>query len=112
MKFYIDDQFLTTVNITKSYSTLSNEQNPTEEDLIKVLKGEHKVFSTRVEDHPEFAKLRNSLEDLKYIKTWRNCWNGDTVLKTFSLNDAVFEKNEQFPSGAAIKYRIESKLKK
>ena len=110
--FEINNDYLTSVSIHKTYSNLSNPDNPTKEDLVKILKGTHFWSSSHTEDHPEFAKLRNQLEELGYIQTQRNCWNGDTVLKPFVLNGAKFKKGEQFLSGGAIKYSIDSKLKK
>lgn len=112
MKFEINEEYLTDVIINKRYTTLKNPDNPTHEDLIKILKGRDYWTSTSFEDHPEFAKLRNHLEELGYIQTQRNSWNGDTVLKPFYLNGARFKKYEQFPCGAAIKSNIKFKLKK
>ena len=112
MKFYIDEEYLTDITIHKQYTLLKNPDNPTNEDLIKILKGRDKWTSTSCEDHPEFAKLRNQLEELGYIQTQRNWWNGDTVLKPFYLNDTRFKKYEQFPCAAAIKFNLKYKREK
>lgn len=112
MKFEINEEYLTDVIINKRYCTLKNPNNPTHEDLIKILKGHDYWLSTSSEDHPEFAKLRNHLEELGYIQTQRSWSNGDSVLKPFYLNGAKFKKYEQFPCGAAIKFNLKYKLKK
>lgn len=108
MDFTIDDQYLTSVSIRKEYNCLTGDK---EEDLIKVLKGYDKIISHGSEDHPEFTKLRNSLEESGYIKTVRNHWNGDTVLKPFTLNGLRFKKGEKFCCGCAMKGHIEIGIK-
>lgn len=114
MNFEIDKQYLTDVIINKKHCSLSNPDNPTHEDLIKILKGHAYWTSTSSEDHPEFANLRNRLEKMGYIQTQRNWWNGDIVLKPFVLNGVRFKKNEQFPCasaiGATIRYKSKSKI--
>jgi hypothetical protein len=62
-------------------------------------------------DHPGFTRLRDELENKGYIKTERNCWNGDTVLKAFRLNDHWFEEGDTFPCAAAMKnmFKLENK---
>lgn len=67
-----------------------------------ILKGMGDCSSHGSDDHPEFKKLRDALEEGGFIKTQRGWWNGDSVLKPFSINGAKFSKNEQFPSGAAM----------
>ena len=54
-------------------------------------------------DHPSFAALRDNLEHNGYIKTMRNCVNGDTVLIPFTLNNHLFKVNERFYSAPAMK---------
>lgn len=83
-----------------------NKENPTEEDLVMVLKGKGDCSSHSSDDHPEFKKLRDELETAGFIETQRRWWNGDSVLKPFSINGAKFKKNDQFPSGAAIAGRM------
>ena len=112
MKFEINEEYLTDITIHTKGSFLSNPDNPTHEDLIKILRGQDCWTSTSSDDHPEFAKLRNQLEELGYIQTQRSWWNGDTVLKPFYINGAKFKRYEQFPCGAAIKFNIKFKLKK
>jgi hypothetical protein len=111
MEFQIDDEYLRSVTITDKGSLLENPDNPTHDDLIKILMGRDQWTMTRSEDHPEFAKLRDELEQSGYIRTQRSYWNGDMVVKPFTLNGAKFRKGEQFPSGAAIKSHIRYRLK-
>lgn len=115
MNFTIDEEYLTDVIINKRYCTLSNPDNPTHEDLIKILRGRDYWTSTSSEDHPEFTKLRNDLEQKNYIRTNRNCWNGDVVLKSFNLNGYKFVKGYRFPCASAmgnsIKYSKKNNLK-
>jgi hypothetical protein len=105
MKFTIDPEHLCSVTIHTDYM----KDRPEDEQLIAKLKG-HKFCSTHSEDHPEFAKLRNQLEDEGYIETQSSWWNGDRVLKDFSLNGAIFKKGEKFCSGAAIKWDVDRKI--
>jgi hypothetical protein len=76
---------------------------PTQEEMILLLAGKGQMKSTHCEDHPEFAKLRNELEESGYIKTSRNSRNGDYVIKSFKLNDRIFKVNDRFLCGSAIK---------
>ncbi len=57
-------------------------------------------------DHPEFTKLRNNLEKLGYIKTERTYWNGDRVLKPFSINGMKLDKGQQFCCASALGNQI------
>ena len=112
MNFTIDPDHLCSVTHHTLWNMYRNKENPTEEDLVKVLKGKGDCSSYSSDDHPEFKKLRDELEASGFIKTQRGWWNGDSVLKPFSINGAKFRKNEQFSSGAAIRHTIESKLTK
>ena len=105
-KFTIDLEFCTSVMKNESYSTLEDPANPTNDDLIKILKGNHKVKSMWLIDHPEFTKLREQLGEEGYITIERGWWNGDRVVKPFTLNNTRFKKNDQFPSASAIKYNL------
>lgn len=101
-QFTIDESYICDVTVRTETSTLSNPDHPTSEDLIKILKGHHKMISISSKDHDEFTRLRNKLEELGYIKTERGWWNGDTVLKSFKLNDWTFRKNHKFPCAGAM----------
>ena len=79
-----------------------NMENPTPEDLIKILKNEH-IMSIGTADHPEFTKLRSELEKLCYIRVERGWWNGDRVIKPFILNEVLFKKHATFFCGSAMK---------
>ncbi len=63
------------------------------------------------QDHAKFTELRNELEQQGYISTWRTVWNGDRVLKPFTLNDFKFNKGDQFPCGVALGNRLKVKRK-
>lgn len=105
--FEIDEQFLTSETVVRKWSMYKGRTDLTEDEMVKVLLGQDMCASMSTEDHPEFAKLRNQLEAEGYIRTVRNSWNGDRVLKPFYLNGARFMVHERFPSGAAIKFDID-----
>ena len=109
-EFLIDPEFLCDVFISRSWNSYASKDLVTDEDLLKIIKGEGQCGSLSNDDHPEFKKLREQLGELGYIYIERGWWNGDRVLKPFSLNGARFKKGEQFCSGAAIKRDVESRL--
>ena len=102
-EFTIDEEYITDVSVRTVTSTLNNPDNPTPEDLVKILKGHHQMISLSNKDHDEFTKLRNYLEELGYIQTQRNWWNGDRVLKGFKLNGFCLKKGEKFLSAGAMR---------
>lgn len=106
MKFEIDEQYLCDVIVRTEYDFIKDRNNPTHEDLIKILKGYDKSVGISSKDHDEFTKLRDTLEVQGYIQTVRNSWNSDIVLKSFYLNGWFFEKNHKFPCAAALKNSI------
>jgi len=75
---------------------------PTAEETLEILKGKGGWRITGHEDHPEFAKLRDLLEQLGYIKTERSWTNGDQVTRAFKLNGFIFSKGIQFSCAAAM----------
>lgn len=107
MKFFIDEQYICDVSVRIVTSLLKNPDNPTPDDLVKILKGHHQMISISNKDHDEFTQLRNQLESLGYIKTERGWWNGDRVLKPFMLNEHRFRKGHKFPCAAALKCSID-----
>ena len=111
MNFYIDEEYLTDVMVRTEYSPRIDRDNPSHDDLIEVLKNPYKSYSIGTVDHPEFAKLRDQLEQEGYILTERRWWNGDRVLKSFDLNGVRFEENDQFCCGTAMKYHLQSQRK-
>jgi hypothetical protein len=106
-QFTIDESYIREVTVRTETSTLSNPDDPTHEDLIKILKDHHKMISISNKDHDEFTKLRTKLEELGYIETQRTWWNGDRVLKSFKLNEWTFRKNHKFPCAAAMHHSID-----
>jgi hypothetical protein len=107
MDFTIPEEYITGVTVRTEHDFIKDRSNPTHEEIIKILKGYDKSVSISNKDHDEFTKLRNRLEDLGYIKTQRNWWNGDTVLKPFTLNGFKFKKNGSFCCADAMKVSFE-----
>lgn len=105
-EFTIDESLDFELTIHNSYSNLSSPDNPTDEDLIKILKRTHECVVVRNDDSPEFKSLRNQLEAEGYIKCERMWWNGDRVLKPFLLNGVLFDTDETFCCGAAMKFHL------
>jgi len=106
-EFTIPEEYIVDVIVRTEHDFIEDRNNPTHEDLIKILKGCDKGVSIGNKDHDEFTKLRNQLEELGYIETQRRWWNGDRVLKPFMLNGWKFKKNHQFPCAGAMKVSIE-----
>jgi hypothetical protein len=105
--FVIDENYIMDVSVKIENDFIKDRNNPTHEELIKMIKGCDKSISYSNKDHEEFTKLRNQLEELGYIKTERGWWNGDRVLKSFKLNEWTFRKGHQFPCAAAMKVSID-----
>lgn len=106
-QFNIDENFICDVMIRTEYDYIKDRNNVTHEDLIKILKGQDRGYSISNKDHDEFTKLRDQLEEEGYIKTVRNCWNGDSILKSFKINEWIFRKGHRFPCAAAMKVSID-----
>ena len=102
-EFFIDENYITDVTVRTVTSTLTNPDDPTPDDLIKILKGHHQMISFSNKDHDEFTKLRNQLEELGYIKIERGWWNGDRVIKGFKLNGFPLKKGERFYCAGAMR---------
>jgi hypothetical protein len=101
-EFYIDEQYITDVMVREEHDLVKDRANPTNDDLVLMLKGWDKSVMVYTKDHDEFTKLRNQLEELGYIVTERKWWNGDYVLRSFKLNGWTFRKDQKFPCAAAI----------
>jgi hypothetical protein len=109
--FKIDENSVCDIIIKKEWSMYANQKTLTNEELIKVIKGLDRCSSITNDDHPEFKALREKLGDLGYISIERGWWNGDRVLKPFTLNGAKFKKGDKFVSGAAMKWELEHRRK-
>jgi len=107
MNFTIDESKPFDVSIRSVHSYLENPENPTADDLIKILKGVYQSISIRHDDSPEFKSLRNQLEAESYITCERGWWNGDRVLKPFTLNGVKFEVDDKFCCGGAMRIHLE-----
>jgi hypothetical protein len=105
-QFTIDEKFICDVTVRTEFDLIKDRNNPTYDDIIKVLKGYDKMICTSNKDHNEFTKLREELDRLGYIKIERGWWNGDRVLKSFKLNEWSFRKNHKFPCAAALSNSI------
>ena len=99
------------VIIRKEWSSYALKEELTDEELVKVLEGKDRCASMHSEDHPEFAELRDLLEAQGFIKTSRNSWNGDSVLRPFSLNRKRFKRGNRFLSATPMKYELRKFLK-
>jgi hypothetical protein len=98
--FTLDEEYICDVSVV-TYMKFENGDEPNAKELLNILKyGRDRCITSK--DHDEFTKLRDQLEQEGYIKTQRNCWNGDTVLKPFLFNDKKFVKGERFVCGSAM----------
>lgn len=100
--FEIDPQYLTDLQEVFTIDLVKDRNNPTPDEIILILRGSDTIRNIHTIDHPEFTKLRNKLEELRYIKIERSWWNGDTVLKSFKLNGWILRKDFSFPCAAAL----------
>jgi hypothetical protein len=110
-EFVIDDAYICDVQVRVEYDFIEDRNNPTHDDLIKILRGWDRSVSISNKDHDEFTKLRDRLEELGYIKTVRNSWNGDRILKSFKLNGWTMRKGHRFSCAAAMRVSIDCALK-
>jgi hypothetical protein len=106
MNFTLDESRPWDISITESYSTLDNPDDPTPDDIIKLLLQHHEITSVRHDDSPEFKALRNQLEADGYIECQRGWWNGDRVLRPFALNDVTFVPGDKFCCGSAMQHHL------
>lgn len=106
MKFNINSIYLDTISCRELRNIYVNKEPPSEEELVKLLKGEGNVEIWTTIDHPEFTKLREELGRLGYITIERRWWNGDLVTKPFTLNGKKFKKNDTFMSASAMKWYL------
>lgn len=106
MNFTIDESYICDVVVRVEYDFIEDRNNPTPEELVEALKGRSKSYSISNKDHDEFTKLREELGRLGYISIERGWWNGDRVLKPFSLNGWRFKKGHKFPCAAALSNSI------
>lgn len=104
--FVIDEQYLTDVTVKNVYDQIKDRNNPTDDDLVRILKGHDRYYSVSNRDHDEFDRLRTELSDLGYIHIERGWWNGDRVLRPFKLNGWVFRKGWVFPCATALGLKI------
>lgn len=82
-EFFIDEEFLCTVPVKYSWGI----NNSTLQHI----------------DHPSFNALRRMLGDTGRIQIQSQWWNGDTVLREFSLNRHKFLVGDKFACASAIK---------
>lgn len=108
MKFYLDKQYFTSVNI-RSTHCITQRTDETESDfLFRKLSTDNVVAQSYSSiDHPEFTKLREQLGNLKYIEIQRGWWNGDRVIKPFTLNNKKFKTGDKFCCACALSFYME-----
>lgn len=111
-EFTIDPAYVTDVTVRTDYPFVPPAAEATDEDIIQALKHPGGTYSISSVDHPEFTALRDRLEQQGHIKTERQWWNGDRVLKPFRLNGVLFRPDEQFSCAAAMKWYLEWNLKR
>ncbi len=102
-EFLIPEEYLTDVSDNYIKYKYDTTKELTHEQLVDILVNgniQYRSFGTK--DHSEFTKLRNELESLGYIKTFRSSSNGDRVLKSFKLNGWTFKKGRRFSCAAAL----------
>jgi hypothetical protein len=102
MNFTIDPEYLTSVTQKTSISPFVNKETLTPDELAEALVYENTSYAISTIDHPEFTKLRESLQCDGYIYVQRGWWNGDEVLKPFTLNGFKFKRGNRFPCAAAL----------
>jgi len=109
MDFVLDESCICDVFVKQSRSIYSGKdpESLTPDELMKVLKGEDIITSAFSKDHPEFDRFREQLGVEGYISIERGWWNGDRVLKPFTLNGVKFEVGDQFSSACAMKHHLE-----
>jgi hypothetical protein len=105
-QFFIDETYIADVTVRTEHDFIKDRNNLTNDDLLRILKGHDRGLTISNKDHDEFTKLRNQLEELGYISTVRNSWNGDRILKSFKLNEWTMRKGHKFPCAAAMKVSI------
>lgn len=112
MDFILDPKYFTSVTIHNEWNTYTKDGRvPTDEELLLLLEGKGKCGITSTKDHPEFTKLRERLGQLGYITIERGWWNGDRVLKPFTLNGLKFKVGAQFSCADAmdVHFRVRAK---
>jgi hypothetical protein len=102
MNFTIESEYLTSVTQKTSLSRFANKETLTPDELVDALVYENTSYAISTIDHPEFTELRESLERDGYIYVQRGWWNGDEVLKPFTLNGFKFKRGNRFPCAAAL----------
>jgi hypothetical protein len=108
--FEIAEEYLSSVNVVQEAEyTLQSPLEYVPEHIREMFKdGKAKMTTQSWADHPEFVKLRHLLEAEGYVRVEWGWWNGDRVLKAFTLNGIRFYKDGQFPCASAlgIQYKI------
>lgn len=99
------------VVIRKEWSMYARKETLTDEELTDVLVGKDLCISTHSEDHAEFTELRELLGAQGFIYIERGWWNGDRVLRPFSLNRKRFKRGDKFVSAGAMKFSLRHFLK-
>ena len=108
-KFYLDESAMVDQYYKETVNPYAGRDDLTDEELLKAIAG-HGIYTVSgSRDHPDFAALRDLLEEQGFITTQRNCWNGDRVVKPFLLNGVEFKEGAKFPCAVAMRHHIEWK---
>lgn len=111
MDFTLDPAYFSSVTIHEEWNQYTKGgREPTPEEILLILAGKGNYTMTSSADHPEFTRLRELLGQLGYIRIERGWWNGDRVLKPFTLNGLKFNVGKQFSCASAMS--IQFKVRK
>jgi hypothetical protein len=113
MDFTLDESYICDVHVKQIYSIFKGRDPDSlaPDELMKILKGQDKITSQSTKDHPEFNRFREQLGSEGYIEIQRSWWNGDRVLKPFTLNGVKFKVGDKFVSACAMKGHLEFERK-
>jgi hypothetical protein len=109
MDFILDESCICDVHIKEEYSVFKGRdpESLTSDEVLRILKGTDKIISHSSKDHPEFNRFREQLGSEGYISIERSWWNGDRVIKPFTLNGVKFKVGDQFSSACAMQGHLE-----
>jgi len=110
-EFFVDPAYLTDVPVETHWGVYDHipPSELTPQQVMEILQGLDRRTSISRYDHPEFDRLRRELGSQGYIEIQLAWCNGDRVLKRFRLNGYLFNKNDQFPCGAAMQLHLKYK---
>lgn len=110
INFNIKREHLRAIHKNKIEYVCPPDREPTSDETLRILKhGNIKSSVMWEEESPEFTKLREHLGNEGYIEIERGWYNGDSVLRPFTLNNSMtFLVGDQFPCAVALLVRFEN----